>query len=116
MGEGDLVVPGHLQRLFVDVVPAEDLVSAFAGEHHLQVLAGQVAHKVQGHRGRVGQGSSMWYWILGKVPQILGGDDVADVLHRDQLGKLLGVTDLVVLGAVVKTHGESLVHWAEQAT
>ena len=110
-GEGDFVVPLHLQGLFVDVVAPKDFVGALAGEHHLQVLAGQVAHKVQGHRRGVRQGLVHVVLDFPKVaPEFLGGDDVADVLHRDLLRKLLGVADFVVLGAVVKAHGEGLVH------
>ena len=53
----------------------------------------------------------MWYWIFPKFPpEFLGGDDVADILHRDLLRELLRVADLVVLRAVVEAHGKGLVH------
>ena len=75
------------------------------------MLGGGVAHEVQGHGGRVRQRLVHVVLDLPEVPpELLGGDDLADVLDRDLLRELLGVADLVVLGAVVEAHGEGLVH------
>ena len=111
MGKGILVVPLHLQGLFVDVV-APKISSAPSPESTtFKCWLARFAHKVQGHRRGVRQGLVHVVLDFPKVaPELLRGDDVADVLHRDLLRKLLGVADFVVLGAVVKAHGEGLVH------
>ena len=74
--------PAQAGRLAVDVVPAEQLVGAFPGQHHLDVLSRLVGDEVQRHQGRVGhrvvevpddQRQRLGQFLLGDRP-----DDVPD--------------------------------------
>ena len=90
-----LLERGQRQRLAVDVVAAEQLVGALAGEHHLDVLAGLAGDEVQRHEGRVGD-------RVVEVPddqrdlvgELLRRDDLGDVLDADRRRGLGGHVDL----------------------
>ncbi len=75
------------------------------------MLGSGVAHKVQGHGRGVGQGLVHVVLDFGEVPpELVRGNHLADVLHRNQLRELPGVVGLVIALAIVKAHGEGLVH------
>ncbi len=102
-------VAGRVVRLAVDVVPAEQLVRAFAGKDDLHVFARYFRHKIQRGAGGVGQG--LVHVILHRAqvaPVLLRRNHVGVVFQADLARKALGIADFVVPLVVAKPDGERL--------
>ena len=110
-GERDLIISRYGERFFINVVAAENFIGALAGHHDLQIFGSRVAHEIECHGGRVGKRLVHVVLNLAEVaPELFRGNRLAVILHRNQLGKLLCVADLVVFFAVVKADRKRLVH------
>ena len=108
LGQQLVIQPEH-SRLVVHRIAAEQLVSAFAGQHHLHIFACQLGNKEQGNTGGVCQGLvHVVLDFLDVPPEFLGGDNLEVVVYADFLGKALGPVDFIVFLAEVKAHGKGL--------